>query len=246
METQPYVENADEHRSGYQAPQAHSSPRHFDTSPPIAQNPLQHTNDPSHLQQSQHHSPMHPKGSSLDNSIRCNGVHVEEIIVAPPVQTYEISSETERAIQPRPHNGSDQQPIEEKHESTKQEPSFMLNSDDFLTAGIPEEQYKPRPSRSRSSKPNLEQPIDYSVIPEKAGRRGTRRSKMIATANNASEPSTPEKVRQICEMGFTPETTQRVLVRTAGAASLLILADYCIVSNVLNSNHEPNRRGDSA
>ena len=216
METQPYVENADEHRSGYQEPRARSSPRHFDTSPPIVQNPLQHTNDPSHPQQSQHHSPMHPEESFLDNSIRCNGIHVEEIIVAPPVRPHEIPSETERVIQSCSHDGSDQQTIEEKHESTKQESSSMLNSDDFLTAGIPEEQYKPRPSRSRSSKPNLEQPIDYSIIPEKAGRRGTRRSKMIATANNASGPSTPEKVRQICEMGFTPETTQRVLVRMLG------------------------------
>ncbi|KAF2706559.1 hypothetical protein K504DRAFT_492975 [Pleomassaria siparia CBS 279.74] len=102
----------------------------------------------------------------------------------------------------------------------KPKSSFVLESgDDFALIGIPKENYKPRPTRSRSTKSDLEHPVDYSVIPEKASKRGTRRSRTYAGGENAVEQSTPQKMKQICEMGFTPETTRKALEDNQGNVS---------------------------
>lgn len=51
-------------------------------------------------------------------------------------------------------------------------------SDDYLI-GLPRENYKPRPSRSRSERVVLEEPTDYSVRPEKAAAK-PKRAKTIS------------------------------------------------------------------
>lgn len=61
--------------------------------------------------------------------------------------------------------------------SNKNISSDPPRSDDHLI-GLPKEQYKPRPSRSRSEKASLCEPVDYSVAPEKAVK--SKRARTIA------------------------------------------------------------------
>lgn len=90
------------------------------------------------------------------------------------------------------------------------------NSEDELAAiGLPQEQYKPRPTRSRSSKIEMEEPINYSVVPERAARK-TRRSRTYGEIDNAPDLSTPQKIQLICDMGFTPSTTSKALSQNNG------------------------------
>ncbi|KAF2866827.1 hypothetical protein BDV95DRAFT_611497 [Massariosphaeria phaeospora] len=100
-----------------------------------------------------------------------------------------------------------------KHKSS----SVRHSNDDLEAIDLPKEQYKPRPSRSRSLKLNTEENVDYSVRPEKAAKKGTkRRSKTVGAPKASSEVSTPQKVQQICDMGFTPSTTEIALKENNG------------------------------
>jgi hypothetical protein len=103
-----------------------------------------------------------------------------------------------------------------EHPKKKKRSSPALAFSDELEAmGLPAEQYKPRPSRSRSLRVPLE-PEDYSVRPEKTAKRKTRRTKTTGSVDESTRLSTPEKVRQICEMGFSPTTTQKTLGKNDG------------------------------
>jgi hypothetical protein len=62
---------------------------------------------------------------------------------------------------------------------------------------------------------DLEAPADYSVRPEKAAKRA-RRSKTLNKADTIGMSNTPQKVQQICEMGFSPSTTQKALRKNDG------------------------------
>ncbi|KAJ4296712.1 hypothetical protein N0V90_006760 [Kalmusia sp. IMI 367209] len=84
------------------------------------------------------------------------------------------------------------------------------SEDDPIAIDLPKEQYKPRPSRSRSLKLNIGDPIDYSVRPEKAAKK-TRRTRTSGDVETGSTATTPEKVKQICDMGFTLMTTKKAL-----------------------------------
>ncbi|EUC47514.1 hypothetical protein COCMIDRAFT_24674 [Bipolaris oryzae ATCC 44560] len=104
------------------------------------------------------------------------------------------------------------------------------NSDDELSAiGLPEERYKPRPSRSRSLKVDTEESIDYSVRPEKAAKLSKRR-RTTADMRAANAITTPEKVRQICDMGFTPSTTAGALKRNNG--DVIQTVDWLVTNNI--------------
>ncbi|KAL1607852.1 hypothetical protein SLS60_002790 [Paraconiothyrium brasiliense] len=81
---------------------------------------------------------------------------------------------------------------------------------DLTTIGVPLEQYKPRPSRSRSMKLSTDEPIDYSQRPERVAKK-TRRTRTCGEVETTFTATTPEKVRQICDMGFTPSTTKKAL-----------------------------------
>lgn len=89
------------------------------------------------------------------------------------------------------------------------------SSDDELAAiGVVKEQYKLRSTRSKSQIVGTEEPIDYSVRPEKA-KKFSKLRKTSILASNAST-TTPQKIRQICDMGFTPSSTQRALKQNSG------------------------------
>ncbi|KAL7772290.1 hypothetical protein CFE70_002247 [Pyrenophora teres f. teres 0-1] len=97
--------------------------------------------------------------------------------------------------------------------------------DDFMTIGLPMDQYEPRPSRSRSLKIGSADAIDYSVRPEKA-----RRQRTAAVAEPSNTITTPEKVRQICDMGFTPSTTTGALERNNG--DVMHTIDWLVNNNI--------------
>ncbi|ORY11872.1 hypothetical protein BCR34DRAFT_600995 [Clohesyomyces aquaticus] len=103
--------------------------------------------------------------------------------------------------------------------------------DDVLTIGLPKEQYKPRPSRSRSLRLEIEEPIDYSVPPEKAAKKGAKRSKTMGGGD-----STPQKVQQICDMGFTPSTTAMALKKNKGNVNRTV--DWLVKNNSDNEEDE--------
>jgi hypothetical protein len=112
----------------------------------------------------------------------------------------------------------------------KSKAAVIASSDDDPTAiGLPKEQYKPRPSRSRSLKVDVEHPIDYSVKPEKA-KRISKRRKTSGAVGDSNAVTTPQKVQQICDMGFTPSTTTAALKRNNGDVSRSI--DWLVTNNI--------------
>lgn len=82
--------------------------------------------------------------------------------------------------------------------------SEPLNSDD-IAVGLPKERYKPRPSRRRATQ-SAEEPIDYSVVPEKAakskrsktmGSNGPAKSDQPLVASKKVSPSVERKSESI-------------------------------------------------
>ncbi|KAF2745143.1 hypothetical protein M011DRAFT_479293 [Sporormia fimetaria CBS 119925] len=96
------------------------------------------------------------------------------------------------------------------HPRKKRKITPEVIADDNLE-GITVEMYKPRPSRSRSSGTPLTQPLDYSVKPEKSGRKPARRSKTTGEIKSPQRLATPDKVQEIKAMGFTPIRSRRAL-----------------------------------
>jgi hypothetical protein len=97
-------------------------------------------------------------------------VHINpvEISVASIAQPEEVSvDKTQKASRGRKRKA-------------QEESSEPLNSDD-IAVGLPKERYVPRPSRRRATSV-LEEPIDYSVVPEKAAK--SKRSKTMGSSAN--------------------------------------------------------------
>jgi hypothetical protein len=111
-------------------------------------------------------------------------------------------------------------PKKQKTEGKEKAPNYeteTLNSDELIV-GLPKEQYKPRPSRSRSTRIAEDTSIDYSKCPEKVVASKLKRRK---TTNEISLGSPPEKVdaekmAQIGSMGFTPRQTKAALIESSG------------------------------
>lgn len=122
------------------------------------------------------------------------------------------------------------------------------SSEDELM-GLPKEQYNPQPSRSRLLKISNTEPVDYSVRPEKAAKGSKRRKpRSSATATRSASAndslSTPEKVKQICEMGFTPTSTGKALDQNHGDVTQTIewLINNGMGEDELAQSNTPKRR----
>ena len=126
--------------------------------------------------------------------------------------------------------------------------SVPSSDDDLAAMGLPIEQYKPRPSRSRSLKVEMEQPIDYSARPEKAKKKVSRRRKTTAAVSDTSALTTPQKIQQICDMGFTPSTTGRALERNNGDVTQTVdwLVRNGIGEDELASHTTPKKKSGKA
>ncbi|KAF2131495.1 hypothetical protein P153DRAFT_383598 [Dothidotthia symphoricarpi CBS 119687] len=153
------------------------------------------------------------RGSPLKNEIR-NSDGLIKVDAPPSEVTLSDRSNVPPTGSTKSHgsvqDGSQQPPRQRKSQVS----SLPIPDDDAAAIGLPEEQYKPRPSRSRSLKVNAQEPIDYSVKPEKATR--ARRRKTTNEAGSMEIQATPQKVQQICDMGFSPTTTKRALKQNNG------------------------------
>ncbi|KAH8731239.1 hypothetical protein GQ44DRAFT_699558 [Phaeosphaeriaceae sp. PMI808] len=100
----------------------------------------------------------------------------------------------------------------------KSEAHLILDPEDPEVTSLPKEQYKPRPSRSRSLKMDTSEPVDYSVRPEKAvkRRKTTTTTSLGRSTREKAGIKTPQKVQMICEMGFTPISTGTALKQHSG------------------------------
>ncbi|KAF3040931.1 hypothetical protein E8E12_007452 [Didymella heteroderae] len=105
-----------------------------------------------------------------------------------------------------------------------------ISDDDLADLGLPKEQYKPRPSRSRSLKTNIQESIDYSIRSERATKANRRRKSTPAMTSVASFLSTPERIQQICDMGFTPYTSAKALKQNNGDVTQSV--DWLITNRV--------------
>jgi hypothetical protein len=107
--------------------------------------------------------------------------------------------------------------------------------------------YKPRPSRSRSLKTGTQESIDYSVRPEKATKANRRRKSTPASTSAANPLSTPDRIQQICDMGFTPSTSAKALKQNNGDVTQSV--DWLITNRVgddeLVSHTSQISRGDT-
>ncbi|KAI4941545.1 hypothetical protein J4E91_010721 [Alternaria rosae] len=168
------------------------------------------------------------KGSPLRNELSCNGAGDADRKATPvEASSADIWDIPSTAPKKTAHSEHKQVKTTPRRSKSAQVP-IASSDDDLATISLPKEQYKPRPSRSRSLKVEEEQPIDYSVRPEKA-KRVSKRRQTTATAD-ASNPTTPEKVQQICDMGFTPSTTSGALKQNNG--DVIQTIDWLVSNNV--------------
>ena len=101
-------------------------------------------------------------------------------------------------------------------QNSKSTASEPLVSDDAII-GLPEERYKPRPSRSRSARVIEEEPIDYSIRPEKAAKLRAKRNKTSGESIGRVISSHSEKLERICIMGFSPSRAMKALEEANGS-----------------------------
>jgi hypothetical protein len=118
----------------------------------------------------------------------------------------------------------------------------MLDSDD-LVIGLPKEQYKPRPSRSRSSRIAEDPSIDYSVRPERATKAKRRKTVNDFTLGSPSAKTDAEKMAQIGSMGFTPRQTKTALIETSGNVERAI--EHLITHSTHGKENSPSKPSKS-
>ena len=99
----------------------------------------------------------------------------------------------------------------------QEESSEPLNSDD-IAVGLPKERYKPRPSRRRATE-TTEEPIDYSVVPEKAAK--AKRSKTIGGGLDAPEHQPPVKGK-LPSLSSTRKTKPAMVIDATDAETTTI------------------------
>lgn len=121
--------------------------------------------------------------------------------------------------------------------SKKRASDTVLLSDD-LNAGLPTEQYRPRPSRSRSTQLVQEEPIDYSRRPEKMAKGKAKRRRTTTDLSSSSVVmSTLEKVDAIGAMGFSPTRARIALKETSGNVEQAI--DQLVARTGLEEGNSP-------
>jgi hypothetical protein len=235
----------------------------FGPSPDVQMQPqLQPPIELSLSQRSRRSPSTQRKLSHLTNETTGNGVDPKDVNNTPVVVSQETWDDTALLTPTRPKY-SPLTPVKELHTDSrrrsphrrdirqissppkaKQKSSSKLNSEDDIEAiGIPKEQYKPRPSRSRSLRIDLEHSVDYSIRPEKAGKRQSRRSKTTGGSENATPQLTPQKVQQLYDMGFTPRTTQQALQENNNNVDQTI--DWLLANGALDDELAPPRASKS-
>ena len=103
---------------------------------------------------------------------------------SPTVHINPVEISVASVAQPEAVSGDKPQKVGRgRKRKVQEESSEPLNSDD-IAVGLPKERYVPRPSRRRATE-TLEEPIDFSVVPEKAAK--SKRSKTLGSSANLAE-----------------------------------------------------------
>jgi hypothetical protein len=170
-------------------------------------------------QRSRRSSSVRTTGSPPRNDVSVDDINPMDLMLPPhPV---DVSQHLD--LPPMPSKRSQHDVSKESKHPSQQEisktSSLPASQDDILPVDLLPEQYKPRPSRSRSQKVSTDELVDYSIRPEKAAKVKRRKTTTAAASTRSSAGellSTPQKVEQICEMGFTPTSTGRALKQLNG------------------------------
>ncbi|KAH7095483.1 hypothetical protein FB567DRAFT_575248 [Paraphoma chrysanthemicola] len=156
------------------------------------------------------------------------------------------------ALSKRSHSAAPQQPLAAAQAEENRIATDLNSEDDLVEIDLPKEQYKPRPSRSRSLKTDTQDSIDYSVRPEVAAKSAKRRKTTTAVATTRSSgmadvATTPQKVQQICEMGFTPTSTESALRKNNKNVAQTVgwLVNHGLGEDELALHNTPKRRPKS-
>jgi hypothetical protein len=183
------------------------------------------TQESSKSQRSRRGSSVRLRGSPLRSEVMPESIDPKDVMPPPqltlPSQDVEYPSTTSGVSQAVPQ-GKNRKPSQQQNHDASPVPN---SEEDLAGIGLPVEQYKPRPSRSRSLKVSTDEPIDFSVRPEKAPKGTKRRKTTPAATTGTTTPefiATPEKVRQICDMGFTPTSTGRALKQNNGDVTVTV------------------------
>ncbi|KAJ4372864.1 hypothetical protein N0V83_003155 [Neocucurbitaria cava] len=195
------------------------------------------------LHQSEQSSSIHLQGNPLQDKSQNNNISPEGC------STPHGKTEISKYLGTAPTSSSKSRRNTRKEISRSPGPqksriiSISSSDDDLAAVGLPVEQYKPRPSRSRSLKVDSENPIDYSLKPENA-KKGSKRRKTTPATKSSNATTTPEKVRQICDMGFTPSTTKSALKQNSGNVTRTVewLVRNGIGEDELASHTTPKRK----
>jgi hypothetical protein len=177
------------------------------------------TQESSTSQRSRRGSSVRLRGSPLRNEMVMENIDPREIM-QPPLP--KLASQDQEL--PSTVSGVSQSEARSESEKSSRHQKGRINTvpnsgEDLAAIGLPVEQYKPRPSRSRSLKVSQDEPVDYSIRPEKANKNKRRKTTTAeATRSTVAVDSitTPHKVRLICDMGFTPKSTGRALKQNNG------------------------------
>ncbi|KAH7085837.1 hypothetical protein BKA63DRAFT_432327 [Paraphoma chrysanthemicola] len=176
-------------------------------------------------------------------------VGLEKIEEACPLPSSSQDLGLPSALSKRSQSAAPQQPLSAAQAEKSRNDTDLNSEDDLVAIDLPKEQYKPRPSRSRSLKTDIQDPIDYSVRPEVAAKSAKRRKTTTAVATTRSSvvvdvATTPQKVRQICEMGFTPTSTGTALRKNNGDVTQTVgwLVNHGLGEDELATHNTPKRR----
>lgn len=202
--------------------------------------------EPLRSQRSRRGSSMRLRGSPQRNEVTPENIDPKDVMLPPqltlPSQEFALPSTTSGASQ-LDEQGKSRMSSLQTNNKTGPIAGF---EEDLAAIGLPTEQYKPRPSRSRSLKATPDKPIDFSVRPEKAAKGSKRRktTNIAATTSTAEYITTPEKVRQICDMGFTPTSTGRALKQNNGDVTVTVewLITNGLGEDELASGNTPERQ----
>ncbi|KAH9870803.1 hypothetical protein IAQ61_006282 [Plenodomus lingam] len=170
--------------------------------------------DSSASQKSRRGSSTIQKGSSLQYEIARDDCRPGDATVRPDKDSL-IPKSSGSTTESLHNNKTGQGPSDVSKSQPQLQDEAIFDYDDELSIGLPRERYKPRPSRSRSLKTDTQDEIDYSVVPERAKKVSERR-KTAEIPSSVEIPTTPQKIQQICDMGFTPDTTKRALKHNSG------------------------------
>lgn len=113
-------------------------------------------------------------------------MHNEPHQCSPTVHINPVQMEITPLVEPdAAPAGKLQKPSRGRKRKVQEESSEPLNSDD-IAVGLPKERYQPRPSRRRATEA-VEEPIDYSKVPEKVAK--SKRSKTAGSMSSAGAPT---------------------------------------------------------